>query len=473
MTTPESNLEQRHLEEMVAYLDGELSSVENSRVEERLSADESYRQQLQGFDRAWSALDELPGMTASDNFSKTTMEMVVSAAQQDVREQTIALPVQRRKRGFAGGLLVATALLVGFLGLRVLRGDPNAMLLADLPAIQYIDVYSQFQSVDFLRKLRQTLGGDLWSAGEESAELVAQIEQFRLVSTEKNRRPWLDGLTADEKLSLRAKYNRFLDLSPSQQEHLREVHQEIISAEDADQLQRTMLLYGQWLGGQPPSRQFELREMPLGERVRTVAHDVQNDRKKPSLELSDQQIDALARKFRRRMPQILAGLDKEQQKHLASLQGRKQAFAFLRLAMQHQSSVGDELRSIINDTLTDEQQQRFDKLSYTGQWFRIMGWLRAATSHDPSKGRRHEISEQEWEEFFAKDLSAAQREELLALPRDKMQHRLRQLYRGQGNGRWGKGDYLDRPPDRHGPPQGRHRSDRPGPPPRQRPRRSE
>ena len=96
------------LEEIVAYLDGELSEVENAQVERRLSTDEIYRRQMQGFDRVWSALDELPGVTAGDRFSKTTMEMVVVAAQEEVQQRTEVLPRLRRKRNVAGGVLVVT-----------------------------------------------------------------------------------------------------------------------------------------------------------------------------------------------------------------------------------------------------------------------------------------------------------------------------------------------------------------------------
>jgi len=461
MTTPESKLEQQHLEEIVAYLDGELSASEVAQVEDRLSADETYRQQLQGFDRAWSALDELPGATANDNFSKTTMELVVSTAQQDVQTQTTALPVQRRKRGLASGLLVAAALLVGFLGFRLLRTDPNARLLSDLPAIHYIDTYSQFKSVDFLRALRRSLDGNQWTGTQGSAELAAQIEQFQLVSTEQKRLPWLNGLTDGEKLSLRTKVNRYGDLSPDQRNQLREIHQEIVSAEDADQLQSTMLLYGQWLSGVPPNRQFELREMPLEKRVQAIALEVRKNKNLLSLKLTDQQLDTMARKIRRRMPKMRASLSEDQQKHLASLSGQRQrGIAMLRIAMNDQSALGKQLRNIINETLTDKQQQQFEKLPHARQWFRIMGWLRGAMSRDPSKGRHRGIPEQELEEFFAKDLTVAQREELLALPLDKMHLRLERIYRGQGNGHGWNRDRLDRPHDRPGPTRGRHRTDR-------------
>ncbi len=47
-------------DELVAYLDGELAPEECRRVEDRLAADDDYRQQLRELDQAWEALNVLP-----------------------------------------------------------------------------------------------------------------------------------------------------------------------------------------------------------------------------------------------------------------------------------------------------------------------------------------------------------------------------------------------------------------------------
>jgi hypothetical protein len=70
-------------------------------VERRLASDESYRQQLQGVERAWKALDELPLPVVDDQFSRTTMQLAVQAAVAEVQEKTAALPIQRRRSQWA------------------------------------------------------------------------------------------------------------------------------------------------------------------------------------------------------------------------------------------------------------------------------------------------------------------------------------------------------------------------------------
>ncbi|MEM9657354.1 MAG: hypothetical protein AAF961_03245, partial [Planctomycetota bacterium] len=162
MSAPEpKTAEQERLEEIVAYLDGELSAEQSARVERRMAADDDYRLELQGVDRAWAALDELPRATVDDRFLRTTVEIVVQAAQQEVDQKTVAMPKLRRKRRISAAVLAITAAAVGFLLFRLAVDDPNEQLLADLPVIQNIDVYGQFQNVAFLRSLEERLASEL------------------------------------------------------------------------------------------------------------------------------------------------------------------------------------------------------------------------------------------------------------------------------------------------------------------------
>ena len=114
--------DQQAMELMVAYLDGELSPEESSLVEKRLATDQRFRKQLQGFERAWSALDALPSETVGDNFSKTTMALVVDAARDDLKQQTVALPVQRRKLSRLTALAAVVGILLGVLVVRLVAG---------------------------------------------------------------------------------------------------------------------------------------------------------------------------------------------------------------------------------------------------------------------------------------------------------------------------------------------------------------
>jgi hypothetical protein len=470
MTKTDPNHSQRPLEEIIAYLDGELSEVESNRVEQRLSSDETYRRQMQSLDRVWSALDELPGVAAGERFSKTTMEMVVDSVEQEMQQRTEALPRLRRKRYAAVGMFVVAAVLIGALGYRMVYGNPNKMLLADLPVIERVDIFSQFQSLDFLRQLQKELGDADWAASEQTEKLESneprQQSQWREPMTSPgDRRRWIDGLTLDDQLTLRTRYNRFRAFSPEHQQRLRKLHGQLLSSPDAARLQETMSRYQQWLDGQPSSRQFELRAMPEDQRVRAIVRQVRENRSRDRLELTDAQIDKMVQQVQRRMPEmrtrIHAEMSPEDRRHMASLDGRKRGKVLLRWIAQHDPAAAEPLHEEVLEILTEAQREQFQTLSSQDQRTAIFRWLlRAGRFHPSSRNRRAEVGEQALEDFFAEELDVAQREELLALPRDVMRNRLKRLYWGIE----GRPRFEGQPGRRPGPPDRHFRDVRPGPP---------
>ncbi len=119
MNSPKSNND-RELEELVAYLDGELQPQPCGAVEKRLSNDDAYLHELQSLDNVWSALDELPQVTVDESFSRSTIEMVTVAAERDVAKRTTWLPVQHRRRLFLFAIVGILAATVGFSATRIL-----------------------------------------------------------------------------------------------------------------------------------------------------------------------------------------------------------------------------------------------------------------------------------------------------------------------------------------------------------------
>ena len=481
----------RQLEQIVAYLDGELSPQESAQVERRLASDEQYRRHLQGIDRAWAALDQLPAATVDDNFSKTTMELVVGAAHSEVHQRTQALPVERRRRRLSTVLLATAAILLGALAYRVQSDNSNRALLVDLPVIEYIDIYSQFREVEFLRQLRRELGVGGWP-GISSEDPSDQLQQFHWVASHESRVQWLESLEEDELVTLRAKFNRFRALSEQQQDRLRTLHQEIESAPDSNELQQTMLEYQQWLNGLPPSEQFELREKPE-EAVRRVVHMVEEQRRNELFTLSREELLAVKRAVQPRLEamraQALEAMSPHEREEFDSSFGRGRIWRIIgRIPPERRT----EFSRAVQAALPPEKRARFEQLSPPERSQLMSGWLRQAVradSPDRREGdRRHRrwIPEQELEEFFVEEVDAATKERLLALPRDKMQPQLRQMYegvlsprnssepedidrerrRGDGPPPWFQDRRDQQPPERGPPDRPPHfREGPPGPPP--------
>jgi anti-sigma factor RsiW len=140
-------------EQLVAYLDGELTPEESQQVERRLSQDEAFRQLLRGLQEAWDLLDELPQPTLGDAFTRTTVEMVAVRMSEDV----VAEQNRWRRRRWVGHgarvAAVAMSLLVGFWGLRYLQTSEDRELLRDLSVIQNVYLYEDIEDVEFLESL--------------------------------------------------------------------------------------------------------------------------------------------------------------------------------------------------------------------------------------------------------------------------------------------------------------------------------
>lgn len=454
---PSSDDNLQRLEEIVAYLDGELSPEESARVEQRLASDEAYRRQLQSIERAWLALDQLPQEYVDDRFSRTTMEMAVKAAAVEVQERTMALPVVQRRRRLSSVLAACAAAALGFLVFRLAWQGPDRALLADLPVVDNVDVYTQFDSPVFIRSLQEELGDELHELGCKPCQAPERLERLKVVSGVEGRDEWLSQLDDEERTSLRAKFNRFRQLPANEQERLRKLHGEIAAEPDAEKLQTAMLVYADWLGGLPPARQFELRTMAPNERVRTVERWADDMRDDALLTLTDEELRRFVHKIREPLDELQRDAVKSVLKSDDGRKNNRGGRAMLNqlpnaMAMQVFSGMSrpGEFQEKVLEALPERTHDAFKSLEPRQKIERIMTWLRQ------SETLQGEVSQEALERFFAEELDAETRAELLSLPPDEMEQALRRMYRfqpGRASGKpwaWGKGERGEGPHGREG-----------------------
>ncbi len=143
-------------EDLVAYLDGELSSEEAARIERLVEQDARIRAELQRLAETWDWLDVLDRPTVDEDFTRTTIEMVAQSAASEVVTQT-----QRKWKRWA---LVSCVAVVGTL-LSIWGGwrlaslfweNPNKWLIEHYAVIQNQDYYRHIENVAFLRMLRDS-----------------------------------------------------------------------------------------------------------------------------------------------------------------------------------------------------------------------------------------------------------------------------------------------------------------------------
>jgi anti-sigma factor RsiW len=140
-------------EELVAYLDGELDGEAARRMEHRLASEEAVRRRLQQLAQSWDLLDQLPRTTVDDAFTRSTVEIVALAAEEELGHKAGLEPRRRRVRWGWTAVATLAACLIGFFVAAHLRPDPNERLLRDLKVIQNQELYKETDNIEFLRAL--------------------------------------------------------------------------------------------------------------------------------------------------------------------------------------------------------------------------------------------------------------------------------------------------------------------------------
>jgi anti-sigma factor RsiW len=141
-------------EQLVAYLDGELSAEEAFGVEQRLAHDPEARQRLRRLQSAWDLLDDLPRADVDLNFTQTTVSMIAVRS----RDEEALAGGGVLRRVVVWMMAVAGMFLAGAMGywtVETISSADDRQLLQDLPVLEKLDMYQSAESLEFLRKLAQ------------------------------------------------------------------------------------------------------------------------------------------------------------------------------------------------------------------------------------------------------------------------------------------------------------------------------
>ena len=154
MSKEPSSVDSASLEEQLsAYLDGELDDEATRQIEQRLACDPQIRKTLQDLERTWQILDTLDEAEVDESFTRSTLEMVAVAAEEDVQRQAAEAPRLRRRRVLVALTWLAGAAAVGFMAVALGWPNPNRQLLEDLPVVERLEQYRQIGDFEFLDAL--------------------------------------------------------------------------------------------------------------------------------------------------------------------------------------------------------------------------------------------------------------------------------------------------------------------------------
>lgn len=436
--------EQPAADELVAYLDGELPPEECCRIEERLAADPVYRRQLRDLDQAWEALDVLPTPRASDDFARTTMELVTVAARADATTATSTAAGAKRRRTGWFAAAAAAGVCAGFLLAWLLLPDRTQTLLQDLPVIRWADTLRQVENVEFLRHLAASVPADELNNDAVDSELA------QMASLE-TRRKWVEGLPPEDKAVLLAQAKRFGELDRTKKNQLRELDREISAG--GVELQRAFVAYDQWLSrltaGQQEDLRQDLLERSVDDQVDVVRQLMREENEQASRRLSTKDAETLRNNLRAIAAEHKVDLmASPPSRRDGERERRPIALTMIARELFRNGDARGSVRSRLTSDLSPQAQAQLEQLSGPRRGALLWRWILDAlqTKVDPD----------ELERFFASKLNTDQREQLLNLSPQEMQARLERLYYATELGFgdvaewWGQFRDIGRPPSRPG-----------------------
>jgi anti-sigma factor RsiW len=141
---PQATPEQEELNELVAYLDGELQGDARRKVEQRVGTDSDYRRRLVELEQSWNLLDSLPVASVDEKFTQSTVTLAAVAIEQESKPWWKSRPTLWKY-----GLAAA----IGFFLMTVPLVAKRRAQLNDIPVMNNMELYLHADSLDFLEML--------------------------------------------------------------------------------------------------------------------------------------------------------------------------------------------------------------------------------------------------------------------------------------------------------------------------------
>ncbi len=263
------------IEELTAYLDGELDQESIQRVEQRLGDDPAYLAEMQSLQRTWDLLDAIPTTEPGTSFTKTTMELVVGEAvrsAQTKRNRSWVWPIR------IAIMLAIPALLFGiaFSVMRNLQTRSDRVLMENLSEIENYPRYDAITfDMEFLTKLTErSLFTDSKMMVDEQGNLTGienpDIVPNAIPPSEEVRLAFVQSLDMRQIVDLKRKLEDFQKLSPEEVRQLTEFDADLQSRANKNQLLLTLNAYYDWLREVDPGEKSRLRDKSADARIEMI-----------------------------------------------------------------------------------------------------------------------------------------------------------------------------------------------------------
>jgi hypothetical protein len=263
------------IEELTAYLDGELDQSSMERVEIRLGKDPEYLAEMQALQKTWDLLDAVPHAEPGASFTKTTMELVVGEAVKSVRKKRASWVWPIR---IAVMLVIPSLLFVTAYGIiRQLQAQPDQILIDNLGLIENLPRYEAIEyDMEFLDLLsKRSPFPDSTLMVDEKGALIGMndgpIESKYLVpDSPEQRRVYVESLDVQQLVKLKRKFQDFQKLTPEVHSQLSQFDATLNASENHEELLMTLQAYYDWLLKVESGEKSRLRDLDGKDRVDAI-----------------------------------------------------------------------------------------------------------------------------------------------------------------------------------------------------------
>ncbi len=328
------------------------------------------------------------------------------------------------------------------------------------------------------------LVGDAWSESENEPAVASETTEVAAASTAPTSGDSaldLDALSAEQKRDLLRRKQQFDQLTASEQEKLRQLHQNLSAEPEAPQLTAVMTRYHQWLLSLKSLERDELLSLPADERIDRIRRIMQQQEKQRFEQMVDkvppEDLDAIYNWVNefivKNQERIVSTLPPEVRLRWESIEDVERQRRLLMFAINyrppHLEGVVPQKEDFdrLLPLLSKQSQEVLKKAPVPGEVLRE--WVKAAVM---SKVMPPATDEQLTE--FLKQLPVRERQELEGLAAKEMRERLTRMFyasKFRGGPRpgsfFGSSEYPGRGPNDRGPsggwrgPDGRSPPDQP------------
>ena len=425
------NVENSLEERLVAYLDGELDNDSCRRIEELLAVDPEVRRKLNWLEQTWEILDELGATPVGEDFTRTTLEMVAVAAEKDVHKIREEAPRRRRRLWFLAVSVLIISCVSGFAAVTLTTTDPNQELLQNLPLLENLDEYRQIKDIQFLRMLQKEKLFVTEGEPASSVPVAARSDEISLES--------VNNLTPSQKYELKRKQEHFDGLDLAEKKRLRQLYQQIQEDDQSAALKGIMTRYYRWYKPLPQYNKSELSELPIEKQIAWIKNFLQEEQtkisSKPPIADADKLWTWMQEYESREETALIDRLPEWVRENLKNMpsSARREALMW----MMWQRTPGGPNKSVqLSDSdlvdlfskLSPQTRKLLESKSQAEQTRIIQSWAHNLLRQKRRPGQGGMVSDDLLAEFFEKDLNSEQRDRLMSMSGEDMQHELLRMY---------------------------------------------